>query len=207
MIKLGIDNYLGNFIIVDSNNEKKIHQKTWEEIKNVLIPCNKFSNSYEIFNEIHWNLETLKKNQTKYMNFFGNLYHIEELLAYEFTSNNLEYNGQNLTMRSNIISNLDHLTINSVAKEISEYLENIKTMATDKGIREALRHIFDEEFINNDSAIELLLRMQKAHQIYPKRRKETFKKWILQTSSNLNKGCEYGQIFLLNTDYQPNILK
>ena len=70
MIKLGVDNYLGNFIIVDSNNEKKIHQKTWEEIKNVLIPCNKFSNSYEIFNEIHWNLETLKKKSDQIYEFF-----------------------------------------------------------------------------------------------------------------------------------------
>ena len=61
MIKLGVDNYLGNFIIVDSNNEKKIHQKTWEEIKNVLIACNKFSNSYESSMKFTGTWKPLKK--------------------------------------------------------------------------------------------------------------------------------------------------
>jgi hypothetical protein len=195
-----MENILGTYILIDSNKQNKIRNKTWEEMKKILDVSGELSYSYEVFKEPCWNIETLRKTQNKYMKFFGKLYNIEELKTFE-----IEFHEENQTRNrssNNIITNLNEEMVTKIAKEISGYLNNVKTDATEKGIKESIRHIINVEYMDYDSILRILLKMQKCHKIYRWKRQETLKKWIQSVKSN--KGHKYLDIFLLYTDYKTN---
>jgi hypothetical protein len=98
-------NYLGTYILIDSKEQNKIRNKTWEEMQKILDASGELSYSYEVFKEPCWNIETLRKTQNKYMQFIGKLYNIEELKNFE-----MEFNEENETRNrssNNIIRSLN----------------------------------------------------------------------------------------------------